>query len=69
MPFNRAFREKQKELKEKRKNRNTNKDVQSTIFGARDVGDPIFPEQDIHCKPMTISIKGKVDKYGNWQRS
>lgn len=59
MPFNRAFREKQRELKAKNKNK-----------GARSGGGelPFLDSQDIHCKGMTVHITGRLDKYGNWVR-
>lgn len=68
MPFNRAFREKQRELKAKNKNKG-GKGVRSGAIGGGGGGGYVqFPEQDIHCKGMTVHITGRLDKYGNWVR-
>lgn len=72
MPFNRAFREKQRELKEKNKNKRggvsgENKGVRGGAIGGGG-GYAQFPEQDIHCRGMTVHITGRLDKYGNWIR-
>lgn len=67
MPFNRAFREKQRELKEKNKNKKGGTD--GTSKGARSGGDSPFQDSsDVHCKGMSVHITGKLDKYGNWVR-
>lgn len=71
MPFNRAFREKQRELKAKNKNKRGSTGKDGTDKGTRggDSGEgPFQDSQDIHCKGMTTHITGKLDKYGNWRR-
>lgn len=69
MPFNKAFREKQRELKAKNKNKrgDTSKGARGGAIGGGG-GYAQFPEQDIHCRGMTVHITGRLDKYGNWVR-
>lgn len=62
MPLTKEAREKQRELKKQRKGK------KRTTGGTVGGGLPFMDSSDPHCLPMSVKLKGKFDKFGNWTR-